>query len=336
MRFCLDDGTLLIDKPPETSAPATLVLPLGQQNEPTIKAFQPPPSLRPALEKTVAAPARRQRNLLVWIIVVVLLVPLVAGAGLSGWVIFHKTPMVWRLVMEVDPNTPDRSAVVTQTVKVIENRLDALGVGNYEVKPDGNSATGRIIINLPNVKDPERLKRIITTLGKLELVHVISPPSPAPAQTYATKEEANASFKSSGFSSASRRVLPYAERAESTNTSQNGKWVVAESPAIIDGSELRNASAVRSAYGEDYEITFSLNKAGADKFGNWTGSHINEYLAVVLNNEVRSIAFIKSQISDQGEITGRFTQQSAEDLALVLKAGALPASVKLVEESVVK
>ena len=170
MRFCLDDGTLLIDKPPETSAPATLVLPLGQQNEPTIKAFQPPPSPRPALEKTVAAPARRQRNLLVWIIVVVLLVPLVAGAGLGGWVIFHKTPMVWRLVMEVDPNTPDRSAVVTQTVKVIENRLDALGVGNYEVKPDGNSATGRIIINLPNVKDPERLKRIITTLGKLELV----------------------------------------------------------------------------------------------------------------------------------------------------------------------
>jgi preprotein translocase subunit SecD len=93
---------------------------------------------------------------------------------------------------------------------------------------------------------------------------------------------------------------------------------------------------VRSAYGENYQIVFSLNKTGADKFGNWTGAHINEYLAVVLDDEVRSIAFIKSQISDQGEITGRFTKQSAEDLALVLKAGALPASVKLVEESSIK
>ncbi|HEY0348988.1 MAG TPA: hypothetical protein VGC60_12620, partial [Pyrinomonadaceae bacterium] len=188
----------------------------------------------------------------------------------------------------------------------------------------------------PNVEGPERVKQIITTLGRLELVHLISPPSPAPAQTYATKEAANASLNSFGSTSANRRVLPYVERAESTNTSQNGRWVVAESPAIIDGSDLRDASAVRSAYGENYQIVFSLNKTGADKFGNWTGAHINEYLAVVLDDEVRSIAFIKSQISDQGEITGRFTKQSAEDLALVLKAGALPASVKLVEESSIK
>src|SRR6266478_171398 len=193
LRFCLDDGTLLVDKPPETSAPATLVLP-AQQNEPTIKAFQPP--ARPVLERTVAAPAKRQRNFLVGIVVVALLVPFVAGAGLGAWVVFRKKPLIWHLVLEIDPNTPNRSTLVSQTIKVIENRLDGVGVGNYEVKPDGDSASGRIIINLPNVKDPDRLKQIITTLGRLELVHLISPPSPAPAQTYATREAANASISS--------------------------------------------------------------------------------------------------------------------------------------------
>jgi preprotein translocase subunit SecD len=83
---------------------------------------------------------------------------------------------------------------------------------------------------------------------------------------------------------------------------------------------------------EDYQIAFSLRPEGAEKFGAWTGSHINNYLGVVLNGEVKSIAFIKSQIYDQGEITGRFTRQSAEDLALVLRSGALPAPVRVIEE----
>src|SRR5437870_9810952 len=331
LRFCLDDGTLLVDKPLETVAPATLILP-AEQNEPTIKAFRPQPPLQPVFEKPLAVGSKRKRNVLIWVVVIALLVPFVAGGVVGAWVLFHKKPLTWHLVLEVDPNASNRSAVVTQTVNVIEKRLDGLGVSNYEVKPDGDPATGRIIINLPRVKDPERLKQIVTTLGKLELVHVISPPSPALVETYATKEEAIASLNSVGGTSANRRALPYMERAESTNMNQSRKWVLVESPAIIDGSDLRDASAVRGAYGDDYEIIFSLNKMGADKFGTWTGAHINEYLGVVLNDEVKSIAFIKSQISDQGVINGRFTEQSAEDLALVLKAGALPAPVRVIED----
>ncbi|MFZ0751553.1 MAG: hypothetical protein WAM70_19475, partial [Pyrinomonadaceae bacterium] len=72
------------------------------------------------------------------------------------------------------------------------------------------------------------------------------------------------------------------------------------------------------------------------KFGAWTGSNINEYLGVVLNDEVKSIAYIKSRIEDQGEISGRFTKQSAEDLALILMAGALPVPVRFVQETVNK
>jgi preprotein translocase subunit SecD len=111
--------------------------------------------------------------------------------------------------------------------------------------------------------------------------------------------------------------------------------VVVELPAIVNGNELRDARAVPfQANGSDYQIAFSLNKTGAEKFGAWTGANINEYMGVVLNDEVKSVAYIKSQIYDQGVIDGRFTKQSAEDLALVLRAGALPAKILFQEERI--
>ncbi|HAF25198.1 MAG TPA: protein translocase subunit SecD, partial [Blastocatellia bacterium] len=143
---------------------------------------------------------------------------------------------------------------------------------------------------------------------------------------------------------AGRLVGLYSERngptAGSQNTADQGpkqkKWVVVESPAVVDGSELRNASATQSRAGaDDYQIAFALKPAGADKFGAWTGANINEYMGVVLNDEVKSIAFIKSQIHDQGEISGKFTKQSADDLALTLRSGALPAPIEYQEERTV-
>jgi preprotein translocase subunit SecD len=214
--------------------------------------------------------------------------------------------------------------------------LDAAGVSEAEIKPDGDPESGRILLNLPTTSDRDRIAKLIADEGKLELTAVISPPSPAPVQTYATREEAIASLSNDGTIPTNRAVLPYSERAElpsETAGPSTKKWVVVESPAIVSGSDLRDASATRPrAGGENYDIQFSLQKAGADRFGSWTGSHINQYLGIVLNDDVKSIAFIKSQIFDQGEIIGRFTKQGAEDLALVLKSGALPARVSVVEE----
>ncbi len=108
------------------------------------------------------------------------------------------------------------------------------------------------------------------------------------------------------------------------------------SPPIIDGSELRSADAVsRTNQGNDFQISFSLKPSGAEKFGRWTGANINQYMGVVLNDEVKSIAYIKSQITDSGEISGRFTKQSANDLALTLRSGALPAPIRYQEERTV-
>jgi protein-export membrane protein SecD len=334
LRFCLDDGSPLDDKPAESPAPATLVLPSAEEQRPTMTAAQPPPPISDHIRPTVASPSQPRRNLIVWIVVIALGVPFLGGAGLGAWSMFGRKPLVWHLVLQVNSNAADRAAVVQQTVTVIEGRLDAAGVRNYEVKPQDVGSSDRILINLPALDDPERLKQLITAPGKLELVHVVSPPSPSPVQTYATKAEATASLNSTGSIPGNRRVLPFSERGQySGNNESVPKWVVVESPAIIVGGDLRTADAVRSE-GDNYQISFSLKPDGANKFGTWTATNINEYLGVVLNDEVKSIAYIKSQIHDQGEITGNFTKQAAEDLALVLKAGALPAAVTLVEEKV--
>jgi len=334
LRFCLDDGTNLVNESPAEPAPTTLLLPGTEDPVPTMKQAGPPdvPPLYVRPAPTTASP-HGKRNILLWVIIIALLIPAVAGAVVGGLVVVYKRkPLTWHLVLELAPGATNRQDAVQQTVNVIESRLDAIGVSRFEVKPQGG-ASNRILLNLPNVGDPERLKQIITTGGKLELVHVIGPPSPSPFQKYATKEEAIASLKSNGVIPQNRRVLPYTERS---NFNGPTEWVVVESPAIVDGSELRNASAVRSSYGEDYQIAFSLKKNGAEKFGAWTGANIDEYLGVVLNDELKSIAFIKGQIFDSGEITGRFTRQSAEDLALVLKSGALPVPVTIVEEHIDK
>lgn len=228
-----------------------------------------------------------------------------------------------------------------QAQRIIESRLDAVGVAEPLVQRHGAQSSHQILVQMPGIEDPERVKELLKGESRLELVHVVSPPSPSPVQTYATKEEAQASL--GGTVPANRRVLEYAERTEPTNAGQPApaadkpkQWVVVEWPPIIDGSELRNASAVQGRGGaSDYQIAFSLKPTGAEKFGAWTGANVNQYMGVVLNDEVKSIAFIKSQIFDQGEISGRFTKQSADDLALTLRSGALPAPIEYMEERTV-
>ena len=226
----------------------------------------------------------------------------------------------------------------TQALNIIDSRINALGIAEPTLQTHGAQSSHQILLQMPGVQDPERVKDILKGESRLELVHVVSPPNPSPAATYTSEAEAVASLNSGGTVPPNRRVLPYSERIEKTDPNQQKekRWVVVETPAIIDGSELRNATAsTQGGRSDEYDISFSLKKNGADKFGAWTGSHINEYMGVVLNDEVKSVAFIRSQIFDSGQITGRFTKQSAEDLALTLRSGALPAPIEYLEERTV-
>ncbi|HVG32146.1 MAG TPA: protein translocase subunit SecD [Pyrinomonadaceae bacterium] len=228
-----------------------------------------------------------------------------------------------------------------QADRIIRSRLEGVGVTEPLVQRHGGQNSNQILLQMPGIQDPERVKKLIGEQSKLELVHVVSPPSPSPVQTYMTEQEAITSL--GGVVSSNRKVLPYAERDDPTTGSadqpaaqKEKRYVVVEYPAVVDGSELRSASAVQGRGGaDDYQISFALKPAGAERFGQWTGANINQYMGVVLNNEVKSVAFIKSQITDSGEISGRFTQQSAEDLALTLRSGALPAPIEYQEERTV-
>jgi len=246
--------------------------------------------------------------------------------------------LTWSMTGAAERTLADNAT--TQALNIIESRINALGIAEPTLQTHGAQTSHQILLQMPGVQDPERVKEVLRGESRLELVHVISPPSPQPAQTYATQAEAIASLNSGGTVPPNRRVIPYQERNDSAadkNQPKPKQWVVVEVPAIIDGSELRNAQAGQSQGGrsDEYEIDFSLKKAGAGKYGARTGSHINEYMGVVLNDEVRSIAFIKSQIYDRGQISGRFSKQSAEDLALTLRSGALPAPIEYLEERTV-
>jgi len=230
-----------------------------------------------------------------------------------------------------------------QAQRIIESRLEALLVAEPLIQRHGSQTSHQILVQMPGIQDPERVKELLGKPSKLELVHLIGPASPAAFQTYNTEEEAKTSLGATVPTN--RRVLPYAEREEptaaagqtATDAAQKPKkWVVVEAPAVVDGSELRTAAAIPTQGGGDtYSISFSLKPVGSQKFGAWTAASINEYMGVVLNDEVKSIAYIKSAISDSGEISGRFTKQSADDLALILKSGALPAGIEYMEERTV-
>ncbi|MDI1242640.1 MAG: protein translocase subunit SecD [bacterium] len=230
-----------------------------------------------------------------------------------------------------------KNQAVEQAIKIIESRINSFGVKEPTLQRHGSESSGQILLQMPGVDDPERVKRLLNADSNLQLMKVVSPPSPN-LSTFPTEEAAKQSL--GGAVPSNRRIYSYTERDSSTTPANPQElpkqFVVVEYPAVVDGSELRDASAVSRTGNEgDYQIAFSLKPAGAAKFGDWTSKNINNYMAVVLNDEAKSIAFIRSRIDDQGEISGTFTKATADDLALTLRSGALPAKIEYQEERTV-
>ena len=235
-----------------------------------------------------------------------------------------------------------KNQAAEQAMKIIESRINAFGVKEPTLQRHGAESSGQILLQMPGVDDPERVKRLLNAGSNLKLMKVVSAPNPSPAQTYPTEQAALQSL--GGAVPSNRRILPYTERDDSSTPASQAErpkqFVIVEYPAVVDGSELRDASAVSRTGNEgDYQIAFSLKPGGAAKFGDWTSKNINNYMAVVLGDElgdqVKSIAFIRSRIDDQGEISGTFTKATADDLALTLRSGALPAKIEYQEERTV-
>lgn len=249
--------------------------------------------------------------------------------------------ITWKLPATAQTKLKEQAAA--QAMQIIESRINELGLKEPTLQRRGTSDSGEILLQMPGVDDPKRVKDILGADANLSLMAVVSPPNPNLA-TYPSKEAALQSI--GGKETSTRKVFEYTERDnpqggdEQVQQNQPKQWIVVEYPPIIEGSELRGAEAVsRSGNQSDYQISFSLKPEGAKKFGKWTGENLGNYMAVILGNETKSeaksVAFIQGQIFDQGQISGRFTEQNAEDLALTLRSGALPTEIEYLEERTV-
>lgn len=215
-----------------------------------------------------------------------------------------------------------RKDATDQAKAIIEQRIDQFGVAEPTVQLRGREEDHQILLQMPGVDNPERVKELLKTDARLEI-------RAANAQKFDTAEQANASLAGD----ASKEVLPYREK-QADGTMDTGFYVVDKLP-VIDGGDLREARGVPNQQGFGFYVAFSLKPGGSEKFGTWTENNIGNYLAVVLNNEIRSVAVVRNKITDSGQIEGNFTQQQAEDLGLVLRSGALPAKVTYIEERTV-
>src|SRR5262245_42417233 len=218
-----------------------------------------------------------------------------------------------------------RREATDQAKTIIEQRINQFGVTEPTVQLHGRvDQDHQILVQMPGIDDPERVKKLIQGQSKLEIRAVSGF-----GQKYATRAEAEATLAGA----TDKEVLPYNEKRRDGNA-DTGFYVVDKVP-VITGADLRNARGIQSQQGFGYEVAFDLKPTGSEKFGTWTGNNVGNYLAVVLNDEIKSVAVVKSRIDDSGRIEGNFTRQQAEDLGLVLRSGALPAKIVYLEERTV-
>ena len=218
-----------------------------------------------------------------------------------------------------------RSDALRQSVETIRRRIDQLGLTEPVVSEQGRGQD-EILVQLPGEGDPAQAKRIIQQGGQLELRLVVG------TRTY--NSQADAYQSNSGVLPPNTELLPgREERAPGQPPSSADAWYLVERFAPVTGRDLRGAKTVPSSeYPGNYEVSFSLSNAAAKRFGAFTEANVNRQMAIILDRRVYTAPVIQSRIEDQGRITGRFGLQEANDLALVLRSGSLPASIKYLEE----
>jgi len=204
---------------------------------------------------------------------------------------------------------------VKEAMRTLERRVNQLGVAEPVIAEHGTKGD-QILVQLPGVTDAEAAKRVIVAVAQLQLklVEDSAPTREALLQSFQGKEPPNMEVVQGQGNEPGKPVF-YLVRKES----------------VITGRDLKNA---RAGVGRNNEpvVQFSLNPQGAEKFRRETGKNVGRQLAIVLDDSVASAPVIQSQIAGEGEITGRFTAQEADELAKVLRAGALPARMKYQQE----
>jgi preprotein translocase subunit SecD len=246
----------------------------------------------------------------------------VVNDNFSGvWNLTTINPTDYRLTMKTTESLKLRQDTLVQSMNTIEKKINALGLAESSVQQRGRSdAEAELLVQLPGVDDPGRVKQILKTAAILELYEVVGGP-------FASREDAMA--KSGGVLPLNSQILGSPARGGAPAE----VYVLSRTP-VVTGRDLRDASPQQDQNGR-WETRFVLTQDAATRFERFTGSNIGKPLAIVLDKNVLSAPTIQGKISDNGVITGVGTHDDAADLALNLRAGSLPAGVEYLEERTV-
>jgi preprotein translocase subunit SecD len=205
------------------------------------------------------------------------------------------------------------------SIETITTRINSLGVTEPTVQEYG-LGKNQILVELPGVDDPGRVRDIIQSTARLEIHAVTGGP-------FATQDAAKQS--TGGTIPPDQELMQYG----GTNEAEQGQYYLLQRIAVVSGSDFRDAQPGRDENGRP-DATFILTRAAGDRFYDFTSKNVSKPMAVVLDNKVQEVANIQDAIRDQGRISG-LGEQKAKDLSLMLRTGALPASIHYLEERTV-
>jgi preprotein translocase subunit SecD len=201
---------------------------------------------------------------------------------------------------------------IEQSIQIVERRVNELGTVEPLIQRQG---TDRILVQVPGLQDPTELKRIVGTTAKMEFRMVDSSVSPDQAQ-----QRGGVPADSELLMSEQTPKVPY----------------VIKRQVLVSGSDLTDAQPGFDQRTNEPIVNFKFNSSGSRKFAQATSDNVGQPFAIVLDNKVISAPVIREPITGgQGQISGSFTVQAANELALLMRAGALPAPLTVIEERTV-
>jgi preprotein translocase subunit SecD len=241
----------------------------------------------------------------------------------SAWILTPVNSTDFRLTMQTSYALKLKSDTLSQSIATIERKINAFGVSETSVQQRGGSAdNSQILVQLPGVDDPARVKQSLKTQAVLELDEVKGGP-------FSSDQDARASKGG---------VLPldsWIAHEVPRGGSPPEYWILARTP-VITGRDLRDAKPQQNGQNGGWETNFVIAQGDATKrFERYTSANIGNRLAIVMDKLVLSAPVIHGKISDNGVIEGLSGQEEAQDLALNLRAGSLPAGIEVLEERTV-
>jgi preprotein translocase subunit SecD len=243
----------------------------------------------------------------------------------SRWLVTTQNATDYKLTMKPTDALTIWQQTLAQSKNTIDKKINALGLSEATVQQRREDRDSELMVQMPGVDDPGHVKQILQTAAVLELYDVKGGP-------FATREEALAS--NGGVLPLGTKLIGKPPSTDQSARGSGGIYLVARTPEVR-GPDIKDAHPQQAMATNSWETNFVLSQEAAKRFSAYTGSHIGQRLAIVLDGTVLSAPVINGQISDNGVIENMGGQQLASDLAMNLKAGSLPASVKYEQESTV-